>query len=54
MNKSLKERDIDPFVQTHRRCPRVFIKFLNFLEVERSFIRGGREVMQLCADVEYA
>ena len=30
------------------------MKFLNFLEVKRSFIKDGREVWQLCVDVEYA
>ena len=30
------------------------MKFLKFLEVKRSIIRGGREVEQLYADVEYS
>ena len=54
MNKISKERSLDPFVQVYRRSPGVFMKILNFLEVKRSFIRVGREVGQLCADVEYA
>ena len=53
MNKSSKESGLDPFEQAHRRSPRVFMKFLKTLKVKRNIIRGGREVGQLCADVEY-
>ena len=44
MNKSPKERGLDPFVQPHRRSPRIYMNFLNFLEVKRSITRGGKEV----------
>ena len=44
MNKSSEDRGPNPFVQAHRRSPMVFMKFLNFSKVKRSFIRGGREV----------
>ena len=54
MNKNPKKKGSNPFVQAHRRSLAVFMKILNFLEVKRSFIRGGRKVGQLCADVEYA
>ena len=54
MNKSSKESGPDPFEQAHRRSPRVFMKFLKILKVKRNIIRGGREVGQLCADVEYS
>ena len=54
MNKSPKENDLDSFVQAYIRNQMVFMKFLNFLKVIRNFIRCGKEVEQLCADVEYA
>ena len=54
MNKSSNENAPNPFVQAHKISLGVFMKILIFLEVKRSFIKGGREVGQLCADVEYA
>ena len=54
MNKSPKEMSPDPFLQVHRKNPEVFMKILNFLELKRSFIRGDKEVGQLCADGEYS
>ena len=44
MNKSLKERSLDPFVQAHRRSPRIFLKILKVLQIKQSVIRGGRKV----------
>ena len=44
MNKSLKEKGLDPFVQAYRRSLRIFLNFKIFLEVKQSIIRGGREV----------
>ena len=44
MNKSPKERGLNPFVQAHSRSPGVLLNFLNFLEVKRSIIKGGREM----------
>ena len=54
MNKSPKEMGPNSFVQTYRKNPGVFIKFLKFLEVKQSIIRSDKEVGQLCANVEYA
>ena len=54
MNKILKERHLNPFVQAHGRSPMEFMEFLNFVEVKQSFIRSGKEVGQLCANVKYA
>ena len=49
MNKSPYKRGIDPFEQAHGKSPRVFMKFLKFLEIKLS----GREVGQLFVDVEF-
>ena len=54
MNKSPKERGPDLFVQAHRRSLRIFLNFLKILEVKRSIIKGGKEVGQLCANVEFS
>ena len=54
MNKSPEERGLDPFVQAHKRSPRVFLKFLKFLDVKRNLYEisqvGQRSepVMCLC------
>ena len=54
MNKSPKEMGLNPCVKAHRRSPGVFMKILKNLEVKQSIIKGGKEVGQLCTDVEYS
>ena len=52
MNKSPDKRGPNPFEQAHKKSLRVFLNFLKFLEVKRSFIKSGREVGQLCDFIE--
>ena len=33
MNKSLKEKNLDVFVQAYRRSPWIFMNFLKFLKI---------------------
>ena len=48
------EMGLDPLVQAHRKSLEIFLKFLKILEVKRSFIIGGKEVRQLCANAEFS
>ena len=44
MNKSLKERGPNAFIQAHRRSPGVILNFLKHFKIKQNIIRGGREV----------
>ena len=44
MNKSPKEKGLDPLVQARRRIPWAFMKFLKIFEVKRSFVEVSEKL----------
>ena len=54
MNKSLKERSLDPFVQAHRRSPEIFLIFFKKFESQMKHYQRWQRNGQLCVVVEYA